>query len=132
MPNRRAIAAVAIIVTLTLPAAREAFALDKEPPRLVTGYALALEAECAADTNRTLHNNKSSPKLVQLAVDGPQRKIFVVDGNYTQCNENGFQWCGTGGCPLAVFSVQDGETFNETTVLYEQNAWGWKLSEVPS
>jgi hypothetical protein len=98
-------------------------AVAQEIPRAVQGYALQLEAECAAGPNPGPVSPTSSPDLIRLAADGPQGKIFIVDGAYTRCGDTA-PLCGTGGCPLGIFRTRDGVTTN----LYDDQALGWHVS----
>jgi len=107
----------AIVVSLSI-------AIAQETPRVIAGYALRLEAECAAGPNPNPPSATASSELIKLAGDGPTAKIFVVDGANTRCGDTA-PLCGTGGCPLGVFRVTD----STTTILYDDQALGWDISD---
>ena len=96
-----------------------------EIPRAVHGYALQLEAECAAGPNPGALSTTHSPDLIKLAADGPRGKIFIVDGASTRCGDSA-PLCGTGGCPLGIFRIKNGVTTN----LYDAQAHpdNWSIS----
>jgi hypothetical protein len=94
-----------------------------EAPRTVQGYALELEAECAAGPNPGPLADSPSSQLIKLASQGSKWKVFIVDGAYTRCGDEA-PLCGTGGCPIGVFRVE----FGVTTNLYDEQGLGWEIS----
>jgi hypothetical protein len=90
-------------------------------PKKVEAYSAKPDAKCAAaDSSDTV----SAPEFVKLAAEGPYGRIFIVDGAYSRCGDTG-HFCGTGGCPVAVFSSKAGVTKK----LYDDQALGWKISQ---
>jgi hypothetical protein len=108
-----------VVTLVSLP-----IAVAQETPRVVAGYALQLEAECEAGPNPSPPRATASSDLIKLAADGPNGKIFVVDGAHTRCGDDA-PLCGTGGCPLGLFRVTDGTTTN----FYDDQALGWDISQ---
>ena len=116
-----------LLLAFALPV--EAANDDPDIPRVVTGYALQLDAECSADSDPGAASGKvalpsqSSSKMIEAAASGPNGQIFVVDGALTACGDTG-PLCGTGGCPIGLFRVKDGVTTN----YYDAQALGWKIT----
>ena len=81
-------------------------------PELVEKYATNLEEKCAEKAS----NRQAG--LVLSFISTSDRKIYIVDGHYTECG--GFaDFCGTGGCPTRVF-MEDKN--GQISLLFDGNA----------
>ena len=118
---------LALSVMLAGSAMGQDGAVAAQIPELIDAYALKLETECAASSGEKIAERSS--QLINLVAHAPNGSTYVVDGAYTACSDVG-PFCGTGGCPVGVFRVNN----KSIETLYDENAFSWDVSpdrEVP-
>ena len=91
----------------------------------IEAFARKNEASCAFAYRNSPNSplaKRRDPSWVKTILEGPSGKVVIVQAEQTRCKPVAQLICGTGGCPVAVFSVRkDG-----VRKWLDQQVLGWK------